>query len=156
MRMMKLPFVKSVFSFLAKGGQSTVTLNGSWSNTGTLSLTGGTLNLGGTVTPASIGTVSNTGGTINLTGTLNNTTLTLNSATGSWNLSGGTLKGGSYTASGGSYTHPEAAGLAGTGLAGTGLAGGFAAPPPAPVIDEPVPYVGQDGDLGYPTTGNSL
>jgi len=59
----------------------------------------------------------------------------------------------SYTATGGSYTHPEAA-----GLAGTGLAGGLAAPPPvpAPVIDEPVPYVGQDGDLGYPTTGNSL
>jgi hypothetical protein len=57
----------------------------------------------------------------------------------------------SYTASGGSYTHPETA-----GLAGTGLAGGFATPPPAPVLDEPVPYVGQDGELGYPTTGNSL
>ena len=68
----------------------------------------------------------------------------------------------SYTAGGGSFTHPEAAypetGYPGSGgMAGTPLAGGFAAPPPAPVpvIDEPVPYLPQEGGLGYPTTGNT-
>lgn len=71
----------------------------------------------------------------------------------------------SYTASGGSFTHPEAgypqAGYPETsypetaGPAGTPLAGGFAAPPPAPVIDEPVPYLPQEGGLGYPATGNT-
>jgi hypothetical protein len=57
----------------------------------------------------------------------------------------------SFTASGGSFTHPETA-----GLAGTPLADDYAAPPPAPVIGEPVPYLPQEGGLGYPTTGNTI
>ncbi len=82
---------------------TTLTMSGSWKNTGTLNETGGTLNLGGTFTLAALGTLTRSGGTINLTGTLDNTgtTLALNTTTGSWNLDGGTLKNGTYTASGG-------------------------------------------------------
>jgi len=65
-----------------------LSLAGSWSNTGTIRVSGGTLNLGGTFTTAGIGTIDRTGGTVNLTGTLTNTggTLKLNAATGSWNF----------------------------------------------------------------------
>ncbi|MFL6161383.1 MAG: hypothetical protein ACJ74U_04065 [Jatrophihabitantaceae bacterium] len=81
----------------------------------------------------------------------------------------------------GSFTHPETAelttglpgagGLSGTGglpgagglsgaggLPGQGSAGGFApgAAPAGPLADEPLPYVSQDGEFGYPATGNSL
>ena len=80
-----------------------LTLGGTWSNTGTISESSATVNLGGLFTPAGLGTFNRSGGTVNLTGTLDSTgtTLALNAGTGSWNLSGGTLKGGSYTASGG-------------------------------------------------------
>jgi hypothetical protein len=61
----------------------------------------------------------------------------------------------SYTAGGGSFTHPESSYPETAGLAGTPLAAGFGAPTPAPVIDEPVPYLPQEGGLGYPTTGDT-
>ncbi len=69
---------------------------GAWSNHGTLTLSGGTLNLGGTFTPATLGTWRRSGGTVNITGTLNNAgnTLLLNADTGSWGLNGGTINGG--------------------------------------------------------------
>ena len=68
-----------------------------WSSAaGTLNVDSSTLNLAGSFTTAGIGTVTRTGGTINLTGTLTNTgdTLTLNATTGSWRLLGGTVVGG--------------------------------------------------------------
>lgn len=70
---------------------------GTWSNHGTLTVSGGILNLGGTFSPAAVGTLHRTGGTVNITGTLDNTgnTLVLNAATGSWRLAnGGTIRGG--------------------------------------------------------------
>src|SRR5262249_2489187 len=71
-------------SLAANGG--TLSTNGTWSNTGSLTVNGGTLNLGGTFTTAglNLAAYSRTGGTVNVTGTLNNTgdTLTLNAATG--------------------------------------------------------------------------
>ena len=77
--------------------------NGSFVNQGTMSANnGGTLDLSGTFTTATLGTINGIGGTLNLAGTLNNTgsTLTLNS--GSWSLVGGTINGGTVTESGGS------------------------------------------------------
>lgn len=76
-----------------------------WGNAGTISLgSGGTLNLGGTFSAATMGTVVRTGGTVNLTGTFHNagSVFDLNAATGSWNLQGGTIKGGEIRASEGS------------------------------------------------------
>jgi len=81
----------------------TLNLNAlSWTNTGTISQTGGTLNFGGSFTRADLGTFtrqSGTAGTVNLTGTLTNTsaTLLLDTSTtgyGTWTLSGGSIIGG--------------------------------------------------------------
>ena len=91
--------------------------SGTLASTGTFSVAGGTLNLGGTFTRAGLGTLTRSGGTVNLTGTLSNagSTLTLDAASGSWNLAGGTVAGGTVAESGG-------AGLIVTGSGGT-LAG---------------------------------
>jgi hypothetical protein len=83
----------------------TMTLAGPWSNTGTLMLDAtGTVNLGGTFDTTGIGTVSRTGGTVNLTGQLANTglTLTLDAAKGTWRFLGGKITGGTVAQSGGS------------------------------------------------------
>lgn len=74
----------------------TVTLSGAWSSTGHLVCDDGTLNLGGTISPASLSGLMRTGGQVNLTGTLNNAgaTLTLDDTSGSWTLNGGTIMGG--------------------------------------------------------------
>src|SRR4029079_4440154 len=78
---------------------TTVTLNGSWSSTSAINVTGGTLNLGGTFTPAGVDFTDfhYSSGTVNVTGTMGNTSasFTLNNSTGSWNLAGGTISGGS-------------------------------------------------------------
>ena len=52
---------------------------------------------------AGLGTLTRSGGTVNLTGTLDNTgtTLALTAATGSWDLLGGTITGGTVTEAGG-------------------------------------------------------
>jgi hypothetical protein len=56
---------------------------GTWANAGTISVTGATLDLGGTFGPAALAGIGNSGGTINLTGTLNNAGSTLSVGTGS-------------------------------------------------------------------------
>ncbi len=96
----------------------TLTLSGAWSNSGTITSTNATVDLGGTFTAAQLGTFNRTGGTVNLTGTLTNTgsILALNASTGSWSLDGGTINGGTVTVTGG-------ADLVGTNTGGT-LAGG--------------------------------
>jgi hypothetical protein len=80
-----------------------LTTAGSWSNTGTLTETNSTINLGGTFTPAAVSSLTRTGGTVNLTGTLNNvgSSLTLNASTGSWYLRSGTIQGGTIAATSG-------------------------------------------------------
>ena len=85
----------------------TLTLAGPWSNAGAITVTGGTLNLGGTFSALTTGagTFNRTGsvGTVNLTGTFNNTgnTFVFNTATGVINLAGGTIIGGTLQAAGG-------------------------------------------------------
>ena len=54
-----------------------LTLGGTWSNTGTISESRATVNLGGLFTPAGLGTFNRSGGTVNLTGTLDSTGTTL-------------------------------------------------------------------------------
>ena len=75
---------------------ATLSLGGAWSNTGTISATNATVNLGGTFTTVGLGAFNRTLGTVNLTGTLTNSgnTFTYNATTGSWNLVGGTVEGG--------------------------------------------------------------
>lgn len=75
-----------------------------WDGSGFIAVTGGTLNLGGSFTPAAVSHVTNAGGTVSLQGTLANAgrTLTLDAATGSWSLDGGSIAGGAVRAVGGS------------------------------------------------------
>ena len=78
-------------------------LDGSWSNTGTITSTNNsTIELGGTFTLAELGTLDRTGGTVNLTGTLDNTgtTLALDNTTGSWQVLNGTIAGGTVATAG--------------------------------------------------------
>ncbi len=77
-----------------------VSLSGSWSNSGTISLNGNTVNLGGTMTPATLGTVSRDAaspGVLNLVGTLNLSGQTLDSSIGPLTLAGGTINGGTIS-----------------------------------------------------------
>ena len=85
-----------------------------WNNTGSVILSNGTLNLGGSFTTAGLGSYTRSGGVINLKGTLDNTggTLALDTSTGSWNLSGGTLTGSALATANGTS-------LAATNLGGT-------------------------------------
>jgi hypothetical protein len=89
---------------------STLTLQQSWNNAGTIAATNATVNLGSygsTFTLANVGTFNRSGGTVFITGTLDNTgtTLALDATTGSWTLGAwnksGTIKGGTVTATGG-------------------------------------------------------
>ena len=70
-----------------------------WSNSGTLLVNAGTLNLGGTF--AGLGTINRTGGTINLIGTYTGATLGVSAATGELRLGGGTYTGTTFTAADG-------------------------------------------------------
>ena len=81
---------------LVVGTGSTLNLNGDWANTSTITATDATLNLGGSFTLDDLGTLSRSGGTVNITGTLDleGQTLTLNAATGDWVLNGGTIQNG--------------------------------------------------------------
>ncbi len=95
----------------AKNG-GTLTLNGPWSNAGTLALNGGTMNLGGSFNSGSIapGRWNRTGGTANITGTMTNTnsTFVLNGQTGTIQLTGGTINGGTIvTADGAALALPS-------------------------------------------------
>jgi hypothetical protein len=84
-------------------GGGTLSLNGSsWSNTGTITATDSTVNLGDSFTLASLGTFQRSGGTVNLTGNLDNTgtTLALDDNTGPWQLMGGTINRGQVSSAG--------------------------------------------------------
>ncbi len=75
---------------------STLTLDGNWSNLGTITATDSTVNLGGSLTTEGLGVFSRTGGTVNLKGQLDNRNdaITLNDTTGTWRMAGGTIQGG--------------------------------------------------------------
>src|SRR4029078_12151656 len=83
-----------------------------WTNTANINVSGGVLQIGGTVTTAGLNLPGfvRTGGTIDVTGTLNNTgtVLALAANTGSFNLRGGTLRGGTVTTSGGAQLNVPA------------------------------------------------
>lgn len=72
---------------------------GTLTNTGTITVNGGTLEIGGHFSIASLGTLNRNGGVVNIRGTLDNTnqTLTLDAARGTWNLVGGRINGGTVT-----------------------------------------------------------
>ena len=92
---------KGMINADAAGGV-TINVPGGFTNQGTIEATsGGTLNLGGSVTQ--LGTFNSNGGTVNLTGTLQNSgsTLVSTAATGSLALLGGTVNGGTISESGG-------------------------------------------------------
>jgi hypothetical protein len=90
------------------GGTNTINLTAPFGNTGTLAVSGGTLNLGGNFTRANLGSLNHTAGTVNITGNMDN------SAAGGFNLTdtgpnptgsitlfnGGTITGGTITAAG--------------------------------------------------------
>src|SRR5262249_44458759 len=85
----------------ARTNGSVILLDGSWTNTGTILVTDGTLNLGGTFRTSDLGTISRTGGEINLTGTMtNNGTLALDHTTGPWIMNSGTIICGRVTTAG--------------------------------------------------------
>ena len=81
------------------GDQSSSSTN-AWSNAGTINATDSTVNLGGSITQASVGTLNRIGGTVNITGTLTGG-LSVDNTTGSWNLAGGTIAGGTVSGTGG-------------------------------------------------------
>jgi hypothetical protein len=102
----------------------TLTLAGSWSNSGTINDLA-TVNLGGTFTTANLGSITGNG-TVNVTGTLDNTATTLRVGAaplqGSWTLAGGTITGGSVQAAAGStmIVTTTSSTLTGVTLDGTG------------------------------------
>ena len=118
---------------------SIVTVNGTWSNTGsfvdtTTNSTGSTLNLGGSFDTASIAghITRDSASVVNLAGALDNTgaSLTLSSSTGIYNFARGTITGGSIQTGGSYFTFDSGTviGLAGSGglptLSGVALSGG--------------------------------
>ena len=92
------------------GSGGTLTIGGSnsnggpntWSNYGILTGGGGTVDLCGSFTDASLAEFNNSGGAVHLQGTLTNTTLALAPAMGNWYLSGGAVLGGTVSSTGGS------------------------------------------------------
>ena len=79
----------------------------SWSNTGVMTLAGGTMNLGGAFTGASVSGPTRfikTSGTVNLTGTITNTGNTLPlDGSGNWNLTGTIIGGTIATLNGANF-----------------------------------------------------
>ena len=76
---------------------STLTLGGSLSNLGTITVANSTVNFTGNFSQADLGTFNRSGGTVNVTGNVNGN-LTLDAGTGSWNfLSGSSLSDGTLT-----------------------------------------------------------
>ncbi len=88
---------------ISLSGAATMTLAGTWINNGGITTTNSTLNLAGIFLPTALGTISRSGGNINLLGVMDNTSNTLQlDNTGSWNIVGGTLKNGIVTSANGS------------------------------------------------------
>jgi hypothetical protein len=77
-------------------GASTLALEGQWRNTGSLTLAGGTLVLGGSFGKAELGLIQRDGGEVVLTGTFENSggTFDLDAHGGAWRLAGGRFHGG--------------------------------------------------------------
>jgi hypothetical protein len=101
-------------------GGGTLTFNGQWTNSGSVTVTGSTLDLGGYFSMASMGTINKTNTIVNLTGSFENvnSTLALNASTGSWNLtSGGSISGGTITESDGAQLNVVNGWLIGVTLA---------------------------------------
>ena len=88
------------------GGTLTLGGNGNatFTNTGTLNVSTGTVSLYGAMTLNGLGTIHRTGGTVNLGGTLDlqGGAWNLDAGTGSWNLLGGAVKNGTISESAGS------------------------------------------------------
>ena len=81
---------------------SRLTLTGAWINRNTVTVTGGSVQLGGSFTPAQMETLQILGGGIEIIGTLNNfnNTLRLNQPNVSYVLNGGTISGGQVISQG--------------------------------------------------------
>ena len=96
----------------------TLNVNGAWSNTGTISETNSTLNLGGSFSTAALSPLNRIGGTVNITGTLDNigNTVTLDAANGSFNLAGGTIKGGTVATVSAAVQPPFTTGVLGSAI----------------------------------------
>jgi hypothetical protein len=91
----------SATGFVTAASGTALTLTGAFSNAGTISSNGATVNFNANLTPATLGTFNRTGGTVNLGATLTGG-LTLDATTGSWNLArGATINGGTVNLSGG-------------------------------------------------------
>jgi len=96
-----------------RASNGTLRLAGAWTNTGTLVVEpAGTLQLGGTFSSAGFGTLDRDGGTINLTGVFDITSgFTLSTATGNWRMVGGTIKDGTLnSADGAKIIHTSSSG----------------------------------------------
>ena len=72
-----------------------------WSNSSTITVTGSTLDVGGSFTQAELGTLTTTSSTVILTGTISSGGLALTSSTGSWEMQNGTIDGGTIRTTGG-------------------------------------------------------
>ena len=97
----------------ASGG--ILTLAGTWTNNGTIGLSAGTVNLGGTYNETSVQSArwnrggSGTSGTVNVSGALTiGGTLQHTSTMGVWRLAGCTIKGGTLTSTGGTLVGTNA------------------------------------------------
>jgi hypothetical protein len=105
-------FATTASSVIEIGANSSVRIqaNSAWSNLGSITLaSGASLTLGGSLTTIGLGSITNSGGTVYLAGTLNNAGNTLNgSAFGALTLSGGFINGGTVTSAGVSFTQPGA------------------------------------------------
>jgi RHS repeat-associated protein len=88
---------------IASVGGGSLTISGTWTNTGTINVTNGALTMDGTFSLASLGQFNRSGGAVYVTGTLNNTntTVPLNALGGSWILNNGTVNGGTIIATNG-------------------------------------------------------
>ncbi len=86
------------------GANSTLDLDGAWTNLGAIVITNGTMNLDGTFTTAAmnVGGWTRTGGVVNIEGELDNTgeNFVLDANTGAIRLNGGTITGGTVTETG--------------------------------------------------------
>jgi hypothetical protein len=98
----------------AATGTNTVSLNGSFTNSGVLQVsTGGILNFNSPLTTSNIGNLNHTGGIVNIATTLTNTSAVLaltdagTNPTGSITLNAGTITGGSVTAAGATHLVPN-------------------------------------------------
>ena len=81
---------------LYAGASAAMELRQSWSNSGAITVDGGTLILGGSFATASLSGLSRNGGTVRVAGVWNNagTSFAFGSSTGDWILDGGILSGG--------------------------------------------------------------